>query len=198
MQFESVAPLGTSGRSVSRELMVAIAKMAGVGLVAIGVSGILAAVMGASFGKGFVSGSADGITYTPQRCADFLSFFPDAGTCEAAATAHHFDEAVSYRAAAGVLGLVTLGAWWFMRRRFARPVRPVLPPSTEPAVGAALFGVAAVALLGLGTTHMTFGGSSNGAGEFLSDGIVALAAFGAYALRLRRAITDEPDASPHR
>ena len=183
MRNESTAPGDVSRPTLLRELLLALALTAG---------------MGAMFGKAFVSGDTNGITYTPERCADFLSYFPDAGSCEAAATEHHFDEVVSYRVAAAVPGLIVLAAWWFLRRRFARPGRPVLLPGIEPAVGAALFGVAALGLMGTTSARIVFGGSATGAGEFLSGGIVSLVAFEVYALRTWRALALAPAASPQR
>jgi hypothetical protein len=54
---------------------------------------------------------------TPQRCAEFLEYFPNAGGCEQAAALHHWGEVVEYRVAVGVLGLLVLGAFLLWRRR---------------------------------------------------------------------------------
>jgi hypothetical protein len=42
------------------------------------------------------------MTYTSQRCAEFLEYFPNAGGCEQAAALHHWGEVVEYRVAVGV------------------------------------------------------------------------------------------------
>ncbi|MGH8884352.1 MAG: hypothetical protein ACRDYX_04110 [Egibacteraceae bacterium] len=68
----------------------------------------MAELFGQSFGMAFVSGDAPGVTYTPQRCAEYLEYVPDAGSCGAAATVHHFGEVVEYRVALGTLGLIGL------------------------------------------------------------------------------------------
>jgi hypothetical protein len=82
--------------SLLLQLVVSLGLLAGIGLAAIGVSGLLAAGMGAAFSQAFVAGDAPGVTYTPDRCADFFEYHTEAGEC-AAAVAHHFDEADAER-----------------------------------------------------------------------------------------------------
>jgi hypothetical protein len=82
-----------------------------VGLVAIGASGLVAELLGRLFGAGFVAGDLPGVTYTGQRCAQYLEYFPNAGGCEQAATLHHWGEVVEYRVAVGVVGAFVLGAY---------------------------------------------------------------------------------------
>src|SRR5205085_5861062 len=135
--------------------------LGGIGFVAVGASGAVAAGMGSAWGKAFVSGDPPDIRYTAARCAQFQEYYPRP-TCEEAATAHHFDEVVTYRLAAGLLGLLALGAYRAARRRVA-PAVGVLPDAFVPTVGAAVYGVAAAGLLFLGLTQLP-AGSSNGAG----------------------------------
>ncbi len=158
------------------ELALALSLLFGIGMSAIGASGLVAGAFGAAFGKSFVAGDTNGVTYLPARCADFLSYFPRAGSCEAAATAHHFDEVVQYRIAAGVLGLLTLAGWWLLRRRFGGRNRGALPEGFVATIGAALFGLAALTLLALGGLPILLG-EPTGAGGLLSGGVVALVAF---------------------
>ncbi len=66
-----------------------LSRLAGVGLVAIGISGAVSLAAGAAFGKDFVSGDPPGVTYTAERCAELIGYYPE-GTCRTAATAHHF------------------------------------------------------------------------------------------------------------
>ncbi|HZQ38670.1 MAG TPA: permease prefix domain 1-containing protein [Dehalococcoidia bacterium] len=165
--------------AIGVELVLALGLLFGVGMSAIGASGLVAGVFGAVFGKSFVSGDTNGVTYVPARCADFLSYFPNAGSCEAAATAHHFGEVVTYRIAAGVLGLLALGGCWWLRRRLGREGRGALPEGFTATVGAALFGLAALALLGMGGLPLLLG-RPNGAGGLLSGGMVALAVFAGF------------------
>ena len=154
--------------------------LAAVGFIAIGLSGVLSFGFGALAGKDFVSGDLPGVTYTPQRCSDFFRFHPEARTCEAAATAHHYDEVVFQRLDVGILGLIAL-AVYFAGRRLRPPRR--MPAAFALTAGAALFGIA-----GCGFTLMAIGqtvtGGSGGAGAFLSGGLVCLVFAAVYGLRL--------------
>jgi len=184
---------------VLSQLVLAFGLLAGIGLVAIGISGALAGGMGMAFGQDFVAGDVAGVTYTPARCADYLEFHPEARTCERAATAHHFDETVEYRLAAGVLGLAVLGGLFIVRRsRALGRIIPLgdgvglLPDGFEATVGAAVFGCAAGALLLSGLAQSPGG---DGAGADLSGGIVAAVVAAVFAAGLvrtlsRRALVD--------
>jgi hypothetical protein len=170
-------------------LDVALLRLLGAGLVAIGISGGIAFMLGTALNKGFVSGDAPGVTYTPERCAELLEYFPGAPDCAAAATAHHFDEVVTYRLAAGALGILVLAAGRFLfRGDLRRRARP-LPPGIVDAAGATAFGLAATGLLALGISQIGAAGllglgSANGAGAYLSGGLVAAPFTALYALRL--------------
>ncbi len=174
--------------SLLLHLTLALGLLAGVGFTAIGVSGVLAAGLGTAFGKGFIAGDGPGVTYTAARCADFFEYHPGAADCAAAATAHHFDEVVGYRLDAGVLGALLLGASYVVRRRYRRlgGVR-MLPATFIPTAGAALFGAAALFLLGMSTMQIVFGGAV-GAGNLLTGGMVSLAVFAVYAATLLRTL----------
>ena len=172
------------------QLVAALALLAAVGLIAIGVSGLLAGVFGATFGKSFVAGDWPGVTYTPIRCAQFLSLHPEESSCDTAAAAHHFDEVVWYRLDAGALGVAGLGAWALVRRfnraRFGH-VRS-LPDGFLGAVGGAVFGLAAFGLLLLGLGGLVMG--KPGAGEYLSGGTVAPVLFAVFAALLLRTLRE--------
>lgn len=170
--------------SVILHLVLALGLLAGVGMAAIGVSGLLAAGMGGLFGKEFVAGDAPGVTYTAERCAEFLKYYPAGRDCAAAALDDHFDEVVGFRVAAGVLGLLALGGYLLVRRRYRHlaGVR-VLPDGFTATVGAALFGVAALGLLANSSMQILFGGMGS-TGNMLSGGIVALVVFALFARSL--------------
>jgi hypothetical protein len=180
--------LARTAKNLWLDLIIAIALVAGVGLTAIGASGIVAAGMGTWLGAQFVAGDSPDRTYTPERCADFAEYHPEASDCRAAAAMHHFDEVVEYRLAVGILGLLALGTVLGVRRRFAWLAdHGALPPSFSATVGAALFGMAALVLLGPGLLDLVFG-PPDGAGQLLSGGLVSLIVFVGYTTVLFRTL----------
>ena len=94
------------------------ALLGGIVLVAAGIAGELSAGFGLAFGKSYVAGDINGVTYTPARCADLFEYAPSATTCEQAATSHHFDEIWRNADAALVLGIIAVAAHLLIRRRF--------------------------------------------------------------------------------
>jgi hypothetical protein len=183
--------------SVIRQAMTAVTAVAMVGMLAIGMSGAVAAGMGALWGKSFVAGDADGVTYTASRCADFLEYFPHAGSCTAAAVDHHFDEIVSYRLAVGVLGLAALAVLVVLHRRRRRtgPTLRLLPRAFVPTIGAAVFGMAAI-ILGFGGLNLLLQGTTHGAGGQFSAAIVSCAVAVAFGWRLLRELSTRADLQP--
>jgi hypothetical protein len=168
--------------------------VAAIGLLAIGLSGLLAWGAGVAFGKPFVSGDATGVTYTAARCAEYHEYAPGEPTCAKAAVAHHFDEVVGYREDAGILGLIVLAVWLGLGRPWRRRARAatsydVLPAGFAATVGAALFGAAAAITLPGGLMELVFGGRDNGAGALLSAGVVSTLAFAGFALSLWRSLS---------
>jgi hypothetical protein len=170
-----------------RQLVVTLVFLAGVGLVAVGASGALAAGMGAAFGKDFVAGDPSGVTYTKARCDYFLEYYPHEGTCAKAAVAHHYDEVVMYRVGAGVLGLLALGVAWFLRRRW-KGDDLLLPDGFVPIVAVSLFGAAAAFLLLDSFGLAVIGGETAGVGQWLSAGVVAAVMAVAYLRPLARTL----------
>jgi hypothetical protein len=155
-------------------------------LLAIGLSGLLADTFGRVFGTAFVAGDAPGVTYTAERCAQLLSFEPQARSCEEAAIAHHFGEVVSYRLAAGALGVLVLAGWAVWRRRTRERLRRgALGRSFALTVGAALAAAAAAALLFLGAAG-PITGHYDGTGNPLSGGLVSALLAGIFAVALWR------------
>lgn len=147
-----------------RDLLRPVTLLAAVGLVAIGVSGALAEVMGRVWGPSFVAGDLPGTTYTPERCAYFQEYFPS-GSCLASAAQHHWGEVVQYRVAAGVLGLALLVVWRLLPRR-----RP-LPHGILATTTVGVFGLATLVLAG--ETLNASGSATYGAGQWLSAAVVA-------------------------
>ncbi len=171
--------------STLRSLALGVLFLAWVGFVSIGVSGVVAAGMQAAFGAGFLAGDFPGVTYTPDRCADLKEYAPAGATCEEAAALHHSDETVTYRLAAGVLGLLLLGLWLVVRRG-AHP-RSGLPAGLVEAAGSAPFGVVGLALLAQGLELLALG-PGTGEGADLSAGIVSLAVAALFGVRLYRSL----------
>ncbi|MFL5768371.1 MAG: hypothetical protein ACJ758_11085 [Actinomycetota bacterium] len=166
-------------RRLLRELAIAMTWLAAVGLVAIGVSGVLADAFGSAMGQDFVAGDRPGVTYTSARCADFKEYAPNANTCREAATVHHYGEVVDDRILAGLLGLGLLGAYLFARRRHLTET-PDLPAAFSSTVGVSVFGLAGAALLAF-AGNLALLGDPSGVGQYLSGGIVSglvAAAFG--------------------
>ncbi len=166
-------------RQALGQLIAALVLLGAVGFLAIGASGVLSLGMRAAWGDSFVAGDQAGVAYTADRCDDFRYYHPEAGTCRAAAAAHHADEVVEYRGAAGVLGLGLLGGWMWYRRRSASarsvPGAGLLPEGLVAAVGAIMFGGAGALLTVDGLGELLGQGRNHGPGQWLSGGIVALA-----------------------
>jgi len=158
-------------------------KLAAVGLIAIGLSGVLSIGMRAAWGSAFVAGDPTGVTYTPARCADYREYHPSAATCAAAASAHHADEVEQYRVLAGVLGVAAFGFW---RWKF-RSAPNHLPIELDATVAAVAFGLGGLACLAEGVS-MLAEGTQHGAGQWLSAAVVALGAAAYAATRVARTL----------
>ena len=176
--------------AVAAELARAAVLLGAVGLVAIGASGALAELLGRLFGPAFVVGDLPGVTYTAGRCAEYLEYFPDAGSCAQAAALHHWGEVVEYRVAVGVLGLLVLGGFLLWRRRpdgRQEHYLGVLPEGFSATVATSLYGVAAGALALLSLDAFLVAGG-DGTGQWLSAAIVASAMAIAYGVSLYRTV----------
>ena len=174
--------------------------LSALGMVAIGLSGLVAELIFDTAGATFLAGDGLGVTYTPARCADFLRFFPDAGSCASAAAMHHSGEVVIYRVAAGVLGVLMLAAYYVYRRRWGSNRERVLPSVAVPLISAATFAAAGVALLvdalGLWVGQATHGETLAGVGDPLSAGIVAALAAALAALVATRRLVSPRSGTP--
>jgi hypothetical protein len=173
-------------RPVAIELIFAAIRLVAIGLIAVGISGIIAWGLGAVAGKAFVAGNPPGVTYTTARCREFLEYVPHARSCAAAATAHHFNEVVWYRLAAGVLGGAAFVALGWARRR--RQPQELQPETFVPTVAAAVFGIAGIGLIGQGVDNVILK-PGGGGGSYLSGGVVALVVASWFTIPIFKALT---------
>lgn len=201
---EAVARFGTPERVAAgfapgarrwslRQLAGAAAVVGVLGMLAVGVSGLLTELAGNVVGPSFVAGDLPGVTYTAQRCAQFLRMEPNAGSCSAAAALDHFGETVTSRVLVGVLGLLALAVLLAVRRAagaaaWSPPLRLV------GLVGAAVAGLAGLVDLAGGGLLLMSTGTGYGAGGYLvPGGVAALCAVGfataAYRSALRGRVT---------
>jgi hypothetical protein len=193
-RFGSAHEVASRSRQVSvvplprllRQLAFAAALLASFGLVAVGVSGVVAAGMHAVWGPRFVAGDLPDVTYTPARCAELAVLSPHSPSCLVAAARHHTTEVEMYRIAAGMVGAVGLAICAVLRRRRSTLAdTSALPPGFVTAIGATVFGVATLALAvqamqGLGW-H-----STAGLGQWLSAAIVSAACAAGFILAFVR------------
>jgi hypothetical protein len=141
-----------------------------IGLLAIGVSGALAAGTRALWGDRFLAGDFGGQTYTAARCEDLREYAPSAATCRDAAAIHHTDEVIVGRIAAGVLGIGVLGLWVLLRRRGQHAA---LPAALVPAIGVTAFGLAAAMCAVFAFNCLRVDARASGAGQWLTAGLVS-------------------------
>ncbi len=179
-RFNAAAATALPLRSWLFRLYLWMALLAGVGLLAIGIGGELAAGAGLAFGKSVVAGDQPGTTYTPQRCAQFQSFYPQASSCAAAAVDHHFAEKWLTADAAVVAGVVVVASHLWLRRKYALAERGrSFPRRAFHVLGAAGAGAGGVALTGFGGLSIALQPHSGG-GFLVAEGLVALATCAAF------------------
>jgi len=168
-----------------RALVLTALLLGAVGLIAVGVSGVIAGAERVALGDRFVAGDLPGHTYDAARCRELREYAPPSASCLDAAARHHSDEVVFSRLAAGVAGLTALGLWWVARRRL-RPA--ALPPSLVPALGVTAFGLAAAATAVQAANALAEGGTRAGAGQWLSACAVAALVAAVFATALLRSL----------
>jgi hypothetical protein len=179
---------------LARELALAALRLAGIGLVAIGVSGVLAFGFGLVAGRAFVAGDPPGVTHSAQSCREFLEDAPHARTCAEAAAKHHFTDVIWDRVGAGVLGGVLVAAAIALRNR-RRPGSAVqLPEALVPTIATVTFSVVGVWLVYRGV-DLTLRNADSGGGGYLSAAFVALALGVWFAIETIEAVSTEPVAT---
>ncbi|MHB8377685.1 MAG: hypothetical protein ACYDEB_12135 [Dehalococcoidia bacterium] len=168
-----------------------LARMVAVGLIAIGVSGAVCTMVRSRLGNSALAADQQSAYLSPTRCADLMEYHPEQTTCAGAEQAHHADEIVEYRLAAGVLGLLAAAAYALVRWRTGFSAGESRTQLRRYLLVATIaFGGAAAVLLGIGAGTQL--GSGDTAPRWFADGGVALAFFLLHALwwaRLNRAAT---------
>jgi hypothetical protein len=170
-RFGPVTPIvrATVRRSLAAlvlETLRAALFLAGCGLVAVGVSGLVAFAMNLWFGRSFVGGVS-------------VFGFHGASVNETA------DDAVVLRVIAGLIGLLVLLGYLALPRRASSP--PLLPAGLVDALGAAVF-AAGTAGLAIASADQAVQNGSSGVGFPLSGALVALPATVYFCVHAARAL----------
>ena len=164
--------------------------------VAVGLTGVIAAVLGGLWGSRFLVDSPTTHDLTASSCASWLAH-ATTDNCARAALADWSFETVGYRLAFGLVGVVGLGLWVGLRRRASRTGGSAsLPAAVIDTIGALSFCVAGFWLTGMGIDALAVS-SGHGAGQWLSAAPVALALGAVFAWRLFNALRNPNKPSRH-
>jgi len=158
--------------------------LGGIGALAVGVSGLIAAVIRVAGGTQALVDVAPDQALSAPDCARWLAADPGAHTCRDAALSDWAAETVYYRIAIGVLGAMALLAFGLLRRRRAHAQRwTTLPSAVSNTIAVTAFGAAGCWTLGLGVSAIVTN-SGHGSGQWFSAAAVALGAAGGFGWRL--------------
>jgi hypothetical protein len=178
---------GRTPAAILGDLILAGWKLAGAGLIAVGISAMVVQVMNLAFGRAFTGQAPAGVSFGKSDCAYWMSLWPGARTC---ATAHMLEassDAIVLRAGAGVIGVALLLSYGVIRhlqrRRGRRPA--VVLAGYFPLLASAVFGAGAA---GLALAQLTGFQVTQGPGTYLSGAIVAAVAAVWYGRKARPAI----------
>jgi hypothetical protein len=178
---------GRTPAAILGDLVLAGWKLAGTGLIAVGVSGLVVLLMNIVFGRAFTGQAPAGVSFQKADCAYWMGLWPGARTCAAAQMLEASSDAVVLRVGAGMMGAVLLVAYGIVRyvhlRRGRGPV--VVLAGYFPLLAASVFGAGA---LGLALAQLTGFAITQGPGTYLSGAIVAAAAAAWYGRKARPAI----------
>ena len=158
----------------------------GIGAVAVGVSGVIAAVIGRIAGAAKVVDERPGQVLSAADCARWLAGDPGAVSCHDAAVADWVDEVVGYRLVLRMFGVAALVALLLLRRRWLPRGRWVmLPALVDDTIAVTFFAIGGLWALLLGVDAVVVN-SGNGSGQWFSAAPVALAALAVFSVRLIR------------
>ncbi|HEY2442595.1 MAG TPA: hypothetical protein VGI31_05635, partial [Streptosporangiaceae bacterium] len=117
---------GRTPAAILGDLILAGWKLAGAGLIAVGISGLVALLMNLTLGRAFTGRAPAGVSFQKADCAHWMNLWPGAHTCAAAHMLEASSDAVVLRSAAGVMGAALLVAYgvvrYAARRRGRGPV----------------------------------------------------------------------------
>lgn len=177
---------GRPAAALLRRTALAGSLIGGIALVAVGISGAVGWGLAALRGGTFLVAPFPAGSYTSADCARWLAGDPAAHNCVAAMTYDHVGEIILNSIAAAVLGVITLSAYGWMRRRWQdRGTLTALPIGSAEAVGAILALIVAVGTAG-GGIDLEVVQRGQGAGEMFSLTVGALAAAAFFIVRLGR------------
>jgi HAAS len=177
---------GRPAAALMRRTALAGSLIGGIALVAVGISGAIGWGLAALRGGTFLVAPFPQGSYTSADCARWLAGDPAARNCITAMTSDHVGEVILNSFAAGVLGLMALSAYGWMRRRWQdRGTLTALPIGSAEAVGAILALIVAVGTAGRGI-NLELIQHGQGAGHMFSLAIGAVAAATFFIVRLGR------------
>jgi hypothetical protein len=170
-----------SAAQVTAQLLRGALLLVGIGAIAIGLSGVVAAAIRFVFGERALVDVTPGQVLPAADCARWRALYTSAHSCRDAAVADWAEETVIYRVVFGVLGVLVLVAYrrWLSRRG------PRLPEllTIRDAVGMTAFSLAAIWTCALGFDRALNGG---GAGQWFSATPIALTGAIGFAVLLAR------------
>ena len=157
------------------------ALLGGVGAIAVGLSGVVAAIIRAVAGDRALVDSPGASTLTPANCARWLGQ-SSSGSCRSAAMADWANETVYYRIALGILGVIAVMVVARLARRARRSARVLLDRRTSDTIACTLF-VTATAVTAAAALQRAVG-TGDGWGQWLSAAVASAATGAVYVRRL--------------
>jgi hypothetical protein len=167
-------------REIARQGALTAAYLSVIGGLALGVSGVLVAVLGRAQGSTFIVNLSPQTVLPAADCTRWLRNDPQAGSCYQAALRDWAAETVVNRLVVGVLALA--GLFLLLRLRHRRPAwARLLPPLVVSTVGLIAFTALTLWLAGKGIAALALG--APGAGQWLGTAPPTLAAAAWFAAR---------------
>lgn len=193
--------VGGAVRSLAPAAISAVGRVAAAGLASIGLAALLAHALALVTSRGFVFGRPRDVVLEAADCSRWLGAQPTAASCRQAATLENASDSLVLPVVASIVGLVIVAAAFAIARRLwgsqgAGVFGSRLPYGIEPAIGATLFGFAALVLLVASVSDIALPGLW-GRGLWLTDAAVALCVAVTYAVGfVRRASLDRLSTAP--